>query len=136
MDTTEIIRKLRFRADGEQSAKETRKLLTEAANRLEELDERVAIMSEDGWISVKDKLPEIQKGKQAILVCDANGNIHLTHSILTIATADRTLYFDETHEDCFWKKFVGEEPEIDTLIKGNEIRYWMPLSEPPEELTT
>ena len=46
MTTDEIIRKLRFRADTEMSAEETRELLTEAADRLEELDERVAIMME------------------------------------------------------------------------------------------
>lgn len=46
MTTDEIIRKLRFRAEGEQSAEETKTLLNEAADKLEELDERVAIMSE------------------------------------------------------------------------------------------
>lgn len=46
MTTDEIIRKLRFRADGETSAEETKQLLNEAADRLEELDERVAIMME------------------------------------------------------------------------------------------
>lgn len=46
MTTDEIIRRLRFRADGEMSAAETAELLNEAADRLEELDERVAIMSE------------------------------------------------------------------------------------------
>ena len=46
MKTDEIIRKLRYRAEGEASAEETKELLTEAADRLEELDERVAIMSE------------------------------------------------------------------------------------------
>ena len=46
MKTDEIIRKLRYRAEGETSAEETKQLLTEATDRLEELDERVAIMSE------------------------------------------------------------------------------------------
>ena len=46
MKTDEIIRKLRYRAEGETSAEETKALLTEAADRLEELDERVAIMME------------------------------------------------------------------------------------------
>lgn len=46
MKTDEIIRKLRYRAEGETSAEETKELLTEAADRLEELDERVAIMEE------------------------------------------------------------------------------------------
>lgn len=37
MTTDEIIRKLRYRAEGETSAKETEVLLNEAADRLEEL---------------------------------------------------------------------------------------------------
>ena len=46
MTTDEIIRKLRYRAEGETSTEETKQLLNEAADRLEELDERVAIMEE------------------------------------------------------------------------------------------
>lgn len=46
MSTDELIRKLRWRAEGDYSADETMELLTEAADRLEELDERVAIMME------------------------------------------------------------------------------------------
>ena len=57
MDTNEIIAELRDWAivQGPGSLAE---ILNEAADSLEDLDERVAIMSEPhGWISVKDRLP-------------------------------------------------------------------------------
>lgn len=54
MTTDEIIRKLRYRAEGETSTEETKELLTEAAGRLEELDERVAIMSAEAAEPEKD----------------------------------------------------------------------------------
>jgi len=51
MKTDKIIRKLRYCAEAgavyrEVNPEETKQLLTEAADRLEELDERVAIMEE------------------------------------------------------------------------------------------
>lgn len=59
MDTTEIIRRLRFRADGEMSAAETAELLNEAADKLEELDERVAIMMEGAERDTRQRTPDL-----------------------------------------------------------------------------
>ena len=56
MTTDEIIRKLRFRADGEMSSEETKALLIEAADSLEELDERVAIIDADWSEAEKDAI--------------------------------------------------------------------------------
>ncbi len=64
MTTDEIIRRLRFRADGEMSAAETAELLTAAADRLEELDERVAIMMEGRTGTWIDDGPIYDRGKK------------------------------------------------------------------------
>lgn len=59
MKTDKIIRKLRYYAEAgaayrEVNPEETKQLLTEAADRLEELDERVAIMSAEATEPEKD----------------------------------------------------------------------------------
>jgi hypothetical protein len=73
MTTDEIIRKLRYRAEGEASAEETKQLLTEAADRLEELDERVAIMSESKtgkWERLTGMAPPEYHGHRICSICE------------------------------------------------------------------
>jgi len=71
------------------------------------------------WISIKDKLPEIEK---YVLVCYKN-NVFQG-------------YLDEWEHDNCWYIFSGSFTldEVDYNIKLDEVTHWMPLPEPPEEL--
>lgn len=64
-----------------------------------------------GWISVKDRLPEIG---EKVLTLDKWGHIH-----------DRTLYqFDGIPKTTLFRP--------DGLAPGKDITHWQPLPEPPK----
>lgn len=90
---------------------------------------------DSGWISVKDRLPEIphENPQRGILVVNANGNVLLTRALLKTEIQGEILIFDDTHSDCFFDLVSGKEPRINTMIKGNHIVYWMPIPELPKE---
>ena len=81
-------------------------LLNEAAETIENLEERVAIMSAEPdmqWISVKDRLP----GKDGMYLCLTMFKNTFNYQI--------TLWGGK---HWFW---------------GYDVCYWMPLPEPPKE---
>lgn len=105
METNDLIATLRDWAEVE-GAGTLSAILNEAADKIEALDERVAIMSEPhGWISVSDKLPE--EGQEVV--------IHIG---------------DDNELVRFWNyRWVGQEEWFILDLPT----HWMPLPEPPKE---
>lgn len=66
----------------------------------------------NGWISVKDRLPDRGKHKR-ILVFSLTGNFHVVSP--------------EYNEWCLWETDTGFTGE------GIEFTHWMPLPEPPKD---
>lgn len=118
MDTNAIITELRDWAEV-QGAGTLANTLNEAADRLEELDERVAIMSEPhGWISVSDKLPEEDKEVLVARYMTKNGK---KKPYVETASHIGGQWFSYTDE---WK--LNKTAHSDPFT-------WMPLPEPPKE---
>ena len=119
MDTNEIITELRDWAivQGPGSLAE---ILNVAADKIEELDERVTIMSEPhGWISVKDRLPE--QGKTVLV---ARKYVQPGH---------KERRYVETAE-LIGASWVSIEDEYKMHRQFHTLPYaWMPLPEPPKE---
>lgn len=105
-------------------------LLKEAAEAIENLEERVAIMSADHdmqWISVKDRLPDDSLLNK--LVVDSEGQIRICGKVATFKKGN-----GET-------VFIPDSPIIDSLLLGaksyedvwkiTHITHWMPLPELP-----
>ena len=88
------------------------KILENAAKQIEELEERIAIMAEGGWISVEKRLPES--------VCDCIVACY-RESCLAHCTYDSdgaiTFYTPDTYEA---EKIEG-------------VTHWMPMPEAPKE---
>lgn len=84
----------------------------------------------DGWISVKDEMPE--DGLLNKLVFDSEGQIRICGKVATFTQGNGE------------KVFIPDAPIIDSLLLGaknyedvwkiTHITHWMPLPEPPEEV--
>ena len=83
------------------------KIIEDAAKTIEELEERIAIMTEGGWIPVEKRLPD--ESCDCIIV--SGGEAQLSHFTIT--------------EKIFWT------PDIYEAEEQENVEYWMPLPEPP-----
>lgn len=96
----------------------TSKLLERAAEAIERLEERVAIMSAEPdmrWISVKDKLPE-ESGN--VLVC------------VKLNYANGARYVQMCHYSAYKKQFgCFDTLESNDFPKFGVVTHWMPLPE-------
>ena len=77
---------------------------------------------ENKWISVKDKLPELNSTSWNTFFC--------SNPVLT-------LHKDGHHEDCILNKpYELNKPPFWTYVQDAEytenVTHWMPLPEPPE----
>lgn len=80
-----------------------------------------AVLTDDGWISVKDRLPEYDK---TVLVVNEDGYMHTAVRIKgSIARIDE---WQIKFGVCFTDNDVWEEDE------QGEITHWRPLPEPPK----
>jgi hypothetical protein len=84
------------------------------------------------WISVKDRLPEIEQSsfamrkESACVLIVSNGDVHVAH--LCEKWCDRTqLIFEACDCDCRGHDMEQDEWELD------QVTDWMPLPEPPKE---
>lgn len=77
------------------------------------LEERIAIMSEGGWISVKDKLPDQRIG--VLVYCPEYNNVFAGE-------------LDDYLKKGQWYFF---DDEIHHPIK-EEVTHWMPMPKPPK----
>lgn len=84
------------------------------------------------WISVKDRLPEIEQSsfamrkESACVLIVSNGNVHVAH--LCEKWCDRTqLIFEACDCDCRGHDMEQDEWELD------QVTHWMELPAPPKE---
>jgi len=89
---------------------------------IEDMEERIAIMSEHGlWIPVEERLPKIKERKEYFgtkcIVCDER------KQVFTLRYCKRIVR----------KKEVYRWMRDDMSIYHGEVVYWMPLPEPPKE---
>ena len=84
------------------------------------------------WISVKDRLPELEQSSFAIrkesncVLIASDGNVHVTH--LCEKWYDRTqVVFEACDCGCRGHDMEQDEWELD------KVTHWMPLPEPPKE---
>ena len=82
-----------------------------------------------GWISVKDRLPEA--AGYECLVCAANENTNQTH-VFTAHTG--------YGEPGWWTSNAhymsrAKSPSDNSLHPALRVTHWMPLPEPPEEVS-
>ena len=97
-------------------------LLIETQERIiEDQEERIAIMSEGGWIPVEERLPEIKEGKEYFgtecIVCDKWKQVFVLRYCKHIVRG-KEIYR--------WMRY-------DMSIYYGEVVYWMPFPEPPKE---
>lgn len=85
----------------------------DAIKAIEDLEERIAIMSEGGWISVKDKLPDQRIG--VLVYCPEYNNV-FAGELNDYLKKGQWYFFDD---------------EIKHPIK-DEVTHWMPMPKPPE----
>lgn len=136
METNKLIDRLRELSKiGIVNYKHDTPVLIEAADRIEELDERIAIMQESmetlekrqEWVSVKDRLPKEKINpltmdfQNVICFCDFGGVPKRT-DIRTYGYGT-PIGHKEAH---FW-----HGPQI----MDGVITHWMPLPEPPKEVS-
>ena len=96
--------------------------ITEKTQRIENMEERIAIMTEHGlWIPVEERLPEIKEGKEYFgtecIVCDKYKQVFPLRYCLHNVRGRKV------------HRWVYE----DLRLYYGEVAYWMPLPEPPKE---
>ena len=81
-------------------------------------------MKDDGWISVKERLPDKEEKYH---LCYAKGGYHCiclwTNDIFGL----RSVYINHYKPGSKWGWSMHTKPKYD------EITHWMPLPEPPKE---
>ena len=112
-----------------------RALITDALDLIDDQDERIAIMQESmaalekqqEWVSVKDRMPE-QAGYKC-LVCAEYGDGKKTVFTAFTGYGEAEWYtYDVLH--------MEKEREADNRVHHNyRITHWMPLPEPPKEVS-
>jgi hypothetical protein len=77
-------------------------------------DMKICEANNAGWISVKDRLPDIR------------------HAVLAFTPHYNNIWALLLHEDGLWYYWMAGCQEYDPLWMG-PITHWMPLPEPPKE---
>ena len=103
-----------------------------AVNSPEKLDSSNSSNNSNGWISVKDRLPNLEKTSRSLrresscILLVSYGNVYAAH--LCEDWSDRSLFIFEACT-CNCRAF---DMEIDEW-KLDQVTHWMPLPKPPEE---
>lgn len=77
------------------------------------------------WISVKDRLPDIG---ERVLVCAVSKNSGAPLTIIT-EMSDTNWLDNRLKIELYWM------PPFQYFLSNYEIIHWMPLPEPPEEVS-
>ena len=107
-DALEVIENL------EKAIAEKQKRIENMEKIIEDQQERIDIMSEGGWISVKDRLPEQRIG--VLVYCPEYNNV-FAGELNDYLKKGQWYFFDD---------------EIKHPIE-EEVTHWMPMPKPPEE---
>lgn len=133
METHDIITELRDFAEVQEFGT-LKNLLEEAADRLEELDERVAIMGAEpdagGWTSVDERLPAQD---QLVIAAVFGHDCIVLQSGETVEQA-----IERVQRECRYTTVAYIAEDGWTKYNGYPMivhpSYWMPLPEPPKEV--
>ena len=80
------------------------------------------------WIDAENKRPEYP-----CVVVDAQGNVELIRSVLTIVDDGKKFYLDVALFSRYFDE-LHNKTKIKMCIWENRIRYWMPLPDAPNDI--
>ena len=81
-------------------------------------------MNNNGWISVKDKLPE--HGVYVLIFAEWKSDYNFEDTIIDITCIVNQKLFHDSPDNYVWI------PPFQYFSSNYEITYWMPLPKPPE----